>query len=56
MPAIKEEAMEESITGYLIYIGNNLIWWKTKQQQNVALSSAEAELEKRCELEIMPVV
>lgn len=33
----------KSTTGYLIYIGNNLVMWKSKKQSTIALSSTEAE-------------
>lgn len=34
----------KSTTGYLIYVGGNLVSWKSKKQSTVALSSTEAEI------------
>lgn len=33
----------KSTTGYLFKIGNNIVSWRSKKQQTIALSSAEAE-------------
>lgn len=33
-----------STTGYVIYVGNNLVAWKSKKQSTIALSSTEAEI------------
>ena len=32
-----------SLTGYVVLLGNSLVYWKTKKQQVVSRSSAEAE-------------
>lgn len=34
----------KSVSGYVIQLGKNSIMWKTKKQQSVSLSTAEAEL------------
>jgi hypothetical protein len=37
------EKDKKSLTGYAIFLGNNLITWKTKKQNTVSLSTVEAE-------------
>ena len=32
-----------SLTGYRVFLGNSLVFWKTKKQKTLAKSSAEAE-------------
>ena len=33
----------KSLTGYYVFLGNSLVFWKTKKQKTVAKSSVEAE-------------
>lgn len=42
------ESNRKSITGYLIYIGKNLVSYKTKKQLCVALSTFESETVAPC--------
>ena len=38
-----DKNIRTSVTGFCIYIGNNLILWKARSQKSVTLSSTEAE-------------
>ncbi|GJS69380.1 ribonuclease H-like domain-containing protein [Tanacetum coccineum] len=39
----KCKATRKSVTGYFVFLGNNLVSWKSKKQSMLAKSSAEAE-------------